>query len=46
MVKIHGEAGTEVEEIILCGNDSEIVFHNITPFVIGDDGTAEIEDEC
>lgn len=46
MVKIHGEAGTEVEEIILCGNDSEIVFHNITPFVIGDDGTAEIEVEC
>lgn len=45
-VTVHGDAGTECMELIMCGDDPAIVFHNIEPFVIGEDGTAEIAVEC
>lgn len=43
---VNGTAGTEVEEIIVCGENPDIVFHNVAPFAIGEDGTAIITVEC
>lgn len=45
-LKVYGEAGTEVEEIIVCGDNPDIVFHNIEPFTIGDTGIASITVQC
>ena len=45
-LKVSGDPGTEVDEIIVCGQNPDIVFHNIEPFVIGEDGTATVTVEC
>ena len=45
-VKVTGEAGTEVEEIKVCGKNTEIVFHNIAPFIIPESGSIAIPVEC
>ena len=45
-VTVNGEPNTEVDELLVCGADSEIVFHNVEPFTIGEDGTVEITVEC
>ena len=45
-ITVNGDAGTEVSEINVCGENTEIVFHNYQSFVIGEDGTATIEVEC
>ena len=45
-ITVNGEAGTEVEEIVVCGDNPEIVFHNLAPFTIGEDGATTIEVEC
>lgn len=41
VVLVKGTVGTEVDEIIVCGDNSDITFHNIMPFVIPalEDGT-------
>lgn len=45
-ITINGTAGTEVEEILVCGENPDIVFHNFEPFVVGDDGTVNITVGC
>ena len=45
-VTVYGTSGTQVDEIIVCGDNPEIVFHNLEPFTIGEDGTAQIIVEC
>lgn len=43
---VHGEAGTTVEEIKVCGDNSEIVFYNIEEFVLDSMGNCEIVVVC
>ncbi len=43
---VTGEAETEVDELIVCGEDTEIVFHNIEPFVLDESGAASVVVEC
>lgn len=43
---VTGDAGTEVYELIVCGENPEIVFHNVEPFMIGEDGTALVTFQC
>lgn len=45
-VLITGDAGTEVEEIIVCGKDSEVTFHNIESFIIPESGSISIVVQC
>lgn len=51
-IKVYGNEGATVDEIVVCGEDSEITFHNISSFTIGTPtsentlGYAEIIVEC
>lgn len=45
-VIVRGTADTKVDEIIVCGLDSEITFHNIESFVIPSSGFIEIPIQC
>ena len=45
-VTVTGNANTEVEEMIVCGEDSELIFHNIEPFTIPTSGTIDIIVQC
>ena len=45
-IKVYGEAGTVVEEIKVCGDNSEIVFYNIENFVLDENGQCEIIVVC
>ena len=42
VILVSGEAGTEVEEINVCGENRDITFHNIQPFIIPESGTIAI----
>lgn len=43
---VNGEVGTKVDEIIVCGENEDITFHNIEPFVIPGEGVIEITVQC
>ena len=43
---VTGDAGAEIYELIVCGENPEIVFHNVEPFLIGEDGTALVTFQC
>ena len=43
---VSGTEGTTVEEIIVCGENEEITFHNIQPFDIPQEGVIEIVVQC
>ena len=45
-IPVNGHADTAVEENIVCGENPEIVFHNIAPFVLDENGMAVITVEC
>lgn len=45
-IKVYGDSGTEVDEIIVSGEDNEITFHNIEPFIIPESGVIEVIVEC
>lgn len=46
IITVNGSTDTEVAEIIVCGEDSDITFHNIEPFVIPSSGSVDIVVQC
>ena len=45
-ITVLGNADTQVNEIIVCGEDDTITFHNIEPFTIPESGNIDIVVQC
>lgn len=46
IVTVSGEPNTEISEIIVCGENREITFHNINRFTIPETGSIDIIVQC
>ena len=46
IITVLGNADTQVNEIIVCGEDDTITFHNIEPFTIPEGGNIDIVVQC
>jgi len=46
IITVSGEPGTEVSEIVVCGENRGVTYHNISKFTIPETGSIDIVVEC